>query len=98
VLTRRTEDFQSNNPERGCKNPPWDTEGICAATRSSKLATPPVCEESLEKIRLVTGARGDIFKYQQTQPVNTADGDHPQSDSPPVSGLTVAWASREPIP
>jgi len=42
VLTRRTEDFQSNNPERGCKNPPWDTEGICAATRSSKLATPPV--------------------------------------------------------
>jgi len=69
-----------------------------ARPRAAQSSPRHLCEEPLEKIRLVTGARGDIFKYQQTQPVNTADGDHPQSDSPPVSGLTVAWASREPIP
>ena len=29
----------------------------------------------VEKVRLVTGARGDIFSYQGTQQVNTAQGD-----------------------
>ena len=29
----------------------------------------------VEKVRLITGARGDIFTYQGTQQVNTAEGD-----------------------